>query len=530
MDANAYILRKKSKVVENAQVYSGGIQSPVNMRPQAWCVSPWWRFGGIVAFIILASATMQNPLEAQSAENLAGVKRVAVDWSGTERGSAATRDRMVQKLKASAALELVPDAAKADGVLHGHVAVWLTGYISTSPRSKGAKQAVYRGYASAEVTGKDGRALWSYLVTPRTVGWKSITDDLADQLVQALLSALTKKEASIASVGEGNAVSTSSGSTPAVSLQGAGATFPAPVYQRWFETFTRGRPEVRIQYAAVGSGEGIQRLLGGQVDFGASDMPLSEEQLDAPGKKVLQIATVLGAVVPIYNVKGVPQGLNFTGDVLAAIFLGKIQRWNAPEIQAVNKRAHLPDEAIVVIHRSDGSGTTFAWTDYLSKVSAEWKSAAGSGTTVQWPAGRGAEHNDRVAEAVRKTPNSIGYVEFLYALQHELDYAAVRNAAGEYVKADLDSVTAAARTALIPKNGSFGVSITNAPGKHTYPIASFTWLLVPVEVLDATKRAAMRDALHWMLTAGQKQCQGLGYAPLPPEFASRELQALAGLN
>jgi phosphate transport system substrate-binding protein len=207
--------------------------------------------------------------------------------------------------------------------------------------------------------------------------------------------------------------------------------------------------------------------------------------------------------------------------------MGKIQRWNAPEIRAMNKGAHLPDDAIVVIHRADGSGTTYAWTDYLSKVSPDWKSSIGEGTTVNWPTGSAAEHNDGVADAVRKTPNSIGYVEFLYALQHELDYAAVRNASGEFVKADLDSVTAAAKTATIPTGQGFGVSITNASGKHTYPIATFTWLLVPQTPNDPSKQTTLRELLRWMLTAGQKQCEGLGYAPLPPEFANRELEALS---
>lgn len=500
------------------------------MRFHSWCAYRLRRFVIVVASLVLALAALQSRVEAQTAESLSGVKRVVVEWSGADRGSMATRDRVMQKLKASGAVELAPDVAKSDAILHGDVKVWLSGYVSTSLRSKGAEQPIYRGFASAEVTGKDGRTLWSYLVTPRTVGWKSITDDLADQLAQELLSALGKKEARESIPVAGNTAGASPGSTHAIALQGSGATFPAPIYQKWFETFTRARPDLRIQYAAVGSGEGIRRLMAGQVDFGASDMPLAEEQLNAPSGKLLQIATVLGAVVPIYNVKGAPEGLNFTGEVLAGIFLGKIQRWNAPEIQALNKRAHLPDEAIVVIHRSDGSGTTFAWTDYLLKVSAEWKSAVGMGTTVNWPVGRGAEHNDGVAEAVHKTPNSIGYVEFLYALQHELEYAAVRNASGEYVKADLDSVTAAAKTAVIPEGRGFGVSITNASGRHTYPIATFTWLLVSVNALDAGKRAALRDLLRWMLTAGQKQCEGLGYAPLPPEFANRELQALAGLN
>jgi phosphate transport system substrate-binding protein len=302
------------------------------------------------------------------------------------------------------------------------------------------------------------------------------------------------------------------------------------MYQKWFESFAHARPEIQIQYAAVGSGEGIQRTLAGQADFGATDMPLPEGKLNAPTGRLLQIATMLGAVVPIYNVQGAPDGLNLGPEVLAGIFLGKTKRWNAPEIHAINKHAHLPDAEIEVIHRSDRSGTTFVWTDYLSKVSAEWKTGVGSGTTVNWPVGKGVEHNEGVAVAVRNTPNSIGYVEFIYALQHELDFAAVRNAAGEFVKADLDSVTAAAKTAAIPENGGFGLSITNASGKHVYPIATFTWLLAPVENREAGKTAALRDLLRWILTNGQKQCEGLGYAPLPGEFASRELQAISAMH
>jgi len=488
------------------------------------------RLVGVVSIMILVFPGLERSLQAQTAQSLAGVKRLAVEWSGKDRGSLATRDRLVEKLKESGAVEFVSEVAHADGVLHGNLTLWLSGYVSTSTRSKGAEQPVYRGFASVEVTGQDGRTLWSYLATPRAVGWKNISDDLADQLAQELLNALRKKEARETVPVAGNATGAGPATTPTISIQGAGATFPAPIYQKWFETFMRARPEVKIQYVPVGSGEGIKRFLAGQVDFGASDMPLSEEELNIPGKRVLQIATVLGGVVPIYNVKGKRDALNFTGEVLSGIFLGKIQRWNAPEIQAINKRAHLPDEGIVVIHRSDGSGTTFVWTDYLSKVSREWKSAVGAGTTVKWPAGSEAEHNDGVAEAVRKTPNSIGYVEFLYALQHQLEFGAVQNVSGDFVKADLDSVTAAGKTAVIPKAGSSGVSITNAVGKHTYPIATFTWLLVPLESADAAKRSAIRDLLRWILSAGQKQCEGLGYAPLPGGITNRELQALSALN
>jgi phosphate ABC transporter phosphate-binding protein len=489
-----------------------------------------WRFTHIVCAAVAALLFFPLSLRPQTAENLAIVKRVALEWSGSEHGSSAIRDRLVQKLKASKKLEFVANPGGADGILHGDVRVWVSSYVSTTPKSNAVQQPVYRGYASVEVTGKGGRTLWSYLATPRSPGWKNITEDLSDQLAQALLSALAKKDAADENPSAHGANTDSAHSANSIDLQGAGATFPAPMYQKWFEGFTHSRPDVKITFAAVGSEEGIRRFSSGQVDFGASDMPLPAEQWNAPGKKILQLATLLGGVVPIYNVTGAPDGLNFTGEVLAGIFLGKIQRWNAPEIRAINKRAHLPDEAIVVIHRSDGSGTTFVWTEYLSKVSTEWKSSVGVGPEVKWPTGNGAEHNDGVAMMVRKTRNSIGYVELLYALQNELEFAAVRNASGEFVKADLDSITAAAKSAVLTEEQGFAVSITNAKGKHAYPISTFSWLLLPENSNspDAAKQAALRELLRWMLTSGQKQCEGLGYAPLPTEIVNRELNVLAG--
>lgn len=452
-----------------------------------------------------------------------------VDWEGTEKLSALIRDHVIQRLKASSAVQLVPDATEADAILHAAARVWTTGYVSSSPRSKSVQQPSYQGFASAELTGKDGRTLWSYLVTPRAVGWKSITDDLCDQLVRAFLEAIAKKDSGdklTATTG----IATAENKSPArLSLEGAGATFPAPIYQKWFESFEHSRPEIQIHYDAVGSGDGIQRFLAGQTDFGASDIPLSGQQLGSFHGEALQIATVLGAVVPIYNVRGAPGGINLSPDVLAGIFLGKIRRWNALEIHSINKNTHLPDQEIAVVHRSDGSGTTFAWTDYLTKVNPEWKSAVGSGATVNWPVGTGAERNEGVADAVRKTPNSIGYVEFIYALQHELNFAAVRNSSGNYVKADLDSVTAAAKSAWTGGD-DFRLSITNATGKHVYPISTFTWVFVSADMHDTAKKAAIRDLLRWMLTTGQKQCSSLGYAPLPASMASRELQALSSLD
>jgi phosphate ABC transporter phosphate-binding protein len=468
------------------------------------------------------------PIRPQNAECSLQIKRIALDWQGTDKLPCLIRDHVIQRLKASSAVQLVTDASQADAVLHATARVWTAGYVSSSPRSKSNQQPSYQGFASAELTGKDGKTLWSYLATPRTVGWKSITDDLSDQLVRALLAAIANKDA-----GEKPSISGSSTveTTPParIVLGGAGATFPAPIYQKWFESFEHTHPEIRVRYDAVGSGEGIERFLAGKTDFGATDMPLSDKQAGGAPLETLHIATVLGAVVLIYNIDSGPGGLNLSPEVLAGIFLGKIQRWNAPEIHAINKTARLPDQEIVVVHRFDGSGTTYALTDYLSKVNQEWKSAVGSGAAVNWPVGLGAERNEGVAETVRKTPNSIGYVEFIYALQHELNFAAVRNSAGDYVKADLDSVTAAAKSA--PTGGDdFRVSITNASGKHVYPISTFTWLLVRADNRDRAKKAALRDLLRWVLTAGQKQCSSLGYAPLPSNMATRELQSLSSLD
>jgi phosphate ABC transporter phosphate-binding protein len=477
-----------------------------------------------LSFLFLFLTTSHFPIAAQTADRVSEVKRIAVNWSDTSRASTAVRDRLEQKLRESGKLELVQNAAHADALLHGSAVIWITGYISTSPRSNAAQTATYEGYASVELSGKDGKTLWSYLATPRHTGWKNINDDLADQLANAFLTALTRKEVrdSASSMAPGGP---ENNSISALELRGAGATFPAPIYQKWFETFCRSRPDIQVSYDAVGSEQGIRMIRSGQIDFGASDMPLSPEQLQQ-SPNLRQFATVLGAVVPIYNVKGTPDALNLSAEVLAGIFLGKIQSWNAPEIREINKHIRLPDAKIVVVHRSDGSGTTYAWTDFLSKASPEWKKSVGSGTTVSWPVGIGAERNQGVADTVYKTPNSVGYVEFIYALQHQLNFAAVRNRSGDYVKADLDSVTAAAKSAALNAGDAFQSSITDASGKHTYPIASFTWVLIPAEPADSKKHRALSELLRWMLTTGQKQCQSLGYAPLPSDIAARELQAL----
>ena len=313
-------------------------------------------------------------------------------------------------------------------------------------------------------------------------------------------------------------------------INGAGATFPYPIYSKWFDEFHTMHPNLQINYQSIGSGGGIRQLQAGTVDFGASDQPIADEQLAKFENKPLHFPTVLGAVVPTYNIPGVDKELNFTPEVLAGIFLGTISKWNDQEIARANTGVKLPDTAIAVVHRSDGSGTTFIWTDYLSKVNPEWKAKVGSATSVNWPGGLGAKGNEGVAGLVKQTPNSIGYVELIYAIQNKMPYGRVRNAAGQFVKAELASVTAAAAGAAANMPEDFRVSITNAPGKGVYPISSFTWLLIPTTIQDATKKKALVDFLHWMLGPGQKLAEPLSYAPLPAKVIAAETKAIAKIR
>jgi phosphate transport system substrate-binding protein len=302
-------------------------------------------------------------------------------------------------------------------------------------------------------------------------------------------------------------------------LNGAGATFPYPMYSKWFSQYHKTHPEVEINYQSIGSGGGIRQVLAGTVDFGASDGPMTDEQLAQAKTKILHVPTVLGADVPAYNLN-VAAELKFTPEALAGIFLGKITTWNDPALAKANPTLKLPSDPIIVIHRSDGSGTTFIWTDYLSKVSPEWKSQVGTGTSVKWPVGLGGKGNEGVAGMLRQMPGSVGYVELVYAVQNNIHYGAVENSAGDFVKASVETVTAAAASV---KNmpADFRVSIVNAPGKNAYPISSFTWLLVPAQSKDAAKGRILADFLNWMVSDGQKMTADLTYAPLPEDVAAK---------
>jgi phosphate transport system substrate-binding protein len=302
----------------------------------------------------------------------------------------------------------------------------------------------------------------------------------------------------------------------------AGATFPYPIYSKWFNDYNKLHPNVQINYQSIGSGGGIQQLKSGTVDFGASDMPLNDEMLKQIPMPIFQFPTVLGSVVPAYNIQGVTAELKFTPQALAGIYLGHITKWNDKAITSANPGVNLPDKSIVVIHRSDGSGTTFVFTDYLSKVSPEWKEKVGSNTTVKWPVGIGGKGNEGVAGQVRQLEGAIGYVELIYALQNKIPYGSVQNAHGIFLKASLESTTAAAAGAGKELAKDFRVSITNAPGKNAYPISTFTYLLIPKQWKDGAKAKIMTDFLNWMLDHGQSEVTQLDYAPLPANVAQRE--------
>lgn len=312
-------------------------------------------------------------------------------------------------------------------------------------------------------------------------------------------------------------------------LNAAGATFPYPIYSKWFNEYHQQHPDIEINYQSIGSGGGIAQLKSGTVDFGASDMPLDDTKVKEMPMQILQLPTVLGSIVPAYNVPGVSAELKFTPQVLSGIYLGQIANWNDKAIAAANPGVSLPATPIVVVHRSDGSGTTFVFTDYLSKISPEWKSRVGSNTSVKWPVGVGAKGNEGVAGMIRQLDGSIGYVELIYALQNKITFGPVKNSAGNFIKASLEATTAAASGAKMSAT-DFRVSITNAAGKDAYPISSFTYLLIPVQWKDGTKEKTVSDFLTWMLDNGQTMTTQLDYAPLPDSVKEKEREAIKTMH
>jgi phosphate transport system substrate-binding protein len=341
-----------------------------------------------------------------------------------------------------------------------------------------------------------------------------------------LVSCLALTVAACGGSGEPAKTDGTPGGGNAAQINGAGATFPYPIYSKWFAEYNTLHPDVRINYQSQGSGAGIRQLISRTVFFGASDQPMKDEQLASAPGPILHFPTVLGAVVPVYNLPGVSQELKFTGPLLADIVLGKVKKWNDPALTTLNPGVPLPNSDITFVHRSDGSGTTFVWADYLSKISPEFKSTVGADSSLKWPVGIGGKGNEGVAGMVSQTPGSLGYVELIYALQNKIAYGAVQNAAGAFVKASIESVTAAADGAAAQMPADFRVSITNAPGQGAYPIASFTWILLYENPDDKAQARVMVDFMKWALTDGQNHARELGYAPLPKAVVDMELPAL----
>ena len=476
--------------------------------PEASLLAPWlaWIF-------VLCPGSMPLDLSAQS-PSAGAVSSLFVETFHGGSQSATLRDSLVRHLSKSG-FRVVLNRKDADAIIEGTGQVWVRGFTTTNSRSPATnRQAVFAGYLSLEMISPGGEPLWSCLVTPGKLVWNNVVDDLAGRA--------TKKMADAAlTVGRSSSALNATGSTVHAALTAAGATFPAPLYKKWFEDFRQSHRQIQIQYAPVGSGLGIQKLVAGEIDFAGSDVWPERVASAETAAHFRRFATVLGAVVPISNLPGVTRDLRFTPTMLADIYLGRIKRWNDPEIMRWNKGLNLPDAEIAVIHRSDPSGTTWIWSDLLSKVDPAWSSTVGRGTTLEWPAGAGALGNEGVADLLNQTPNSLGYVELTYAIQNRLSYGSVRNAAGEFVRADPESVAEA--VSEIDVSSNIPESVTNPPGRNAYPIVSFTWLVVPERFTDPDKQAAFDQILGWILTSGQKDCAALGYVPLPRRVAESEL-------
>jgi len=474
------------------------------------------RPGFWIAVSMLAAAGVSSSALPSGAPDRASQSppRIFIDDFQGKVGATQLRSEVIARLRASHEVRVVEKDSDAELVVRGAGEIWLKGYVAINPHpTASVRQPVYGGYLSLEVADRSGAVLWSYLVTPGRVHWNGVDADMADHIVRLMLAALRRNEAEIDEP--------SQGSGDGITLAGAGSTFAAPLYQAWIDSFEGHRPEVRATYQSVGSENGIHLLEEGKVDFAASDVPVPDAQMAAMPVKFHQYATVLGGVVPAYNLAGIGRDLRFTPELLAEIYLGTIRRWSDSRLRSLDGGAGLPDEPIVVLHRSDGSGTSFAWTEFLSSASAEWKTHVGAGMRVAWPAGEGVEGNEGVAAKVAQTPGAIGYVELTYAIRHELSFGEVRNAAGRYVQADLESLSAAAKTTTSERD--LRQPLIDARDKDAYPVATLTWILLPASTADAKKSAALQDLLQWMLTSGQKECSGLGYVPLPKDLAAKQL-------
>jgi phosphate transport system substrate-binding protein len=471
----------------------------------------------------LGFCLLAGPVFAWQAQE-SRARRLYVEAFATKAGAEKLREDMTTELRRLSFVTLVSDEASADLVLGGGGEVWIKGYRSFSPRSHMKMPTngspIYGGFLSVELKNRKGVTVWSYLATPGAAS-DDISKDLSKRIAKHLAEALIQPETPTAAPPQHHS---------AAALSGAGATFPYPVYQKWFTNFQTEDPSTVITYDAIGSEAGIRKLLAGGIDFGASDSPEAIHQL-APDdeSKYLLFPSVVGAVVPIVNLPGVPDDIAFTPEALAGIFLGRITKWNDPILKRANRGLTLPDLDIMVVHRADGSGTTYAWTEYLSRTSPEWSTNVGFSLTPKWPTGRGATGNDGVAKLVKELGGSIGYVEFIYALQNHLGFGKIRNQNGEFVDASLESIAAAVNHAPAIRD-DFKASIVDAPGEGAYPIASFTWFVVPAHIADDTKRSAITAFLKWMLGPGQRQAAALGYLTLPKDIVAREEVAVARIH
>jgi phosphate transport system substrate-binding protein len=451
------------------------------------------------------------------------IRRIYVEPFATQARSEKFREDVIAELRNVKSVSLAANATTADAILGGGGDIWIKGYRSHNPQlGKGPPNGspIYTGFFSIELRDKNGRTLWSYLATPPTASG-DISKDLSAQIVMKLVDGLREGEAPIR---------TASLPQPSTILKGAGATFPFPVYEKWFLNYRRENPALEITYEPVGSEAGVRELLANSVDFGASDSPDVLHDL-APGNEegYLFLPSVVGAVVPVVNLPGLPADIAFTGEALAGIYLGKIKRWNDPILARANRGLRLPDLEIAAVHRADGSGTSYVWTDYLSKISPIWRSQVGTSLTPRWPVGLEANGNEGVAKLVNERSGSIGYVEFIYALQNQLSYGRVQNREGQFVSASLESISAAASHS-VKVGEDFKVSIVDAPGPGVYPISSFTWLIIPERSAGEVKRKALVGFLQWMVGPGQRQAAALGYLPLPRNIVSKEEAAIGRIH
>ena len=475
-------------------------------------------------FVGCSYALVVSSLFAAQGEKTTAVERLYLEPFTTQKGSEKLQSDVAAELRKLTSIVVVPNESSADVILGGGGEIWVKGYRSLNPRSGRSTTngtPVYDGFLSVELRDQKGATLWSYLVTPAATA-TDVSKDLARRIAKHLPEGLGHSASALPQ--------TLVSPQPATVLKGAGATFPNPVYAKWFTNYRRENPSVEINYNPVGSQEGVRQLLAGELDFAASDSPeVIRDLAPAEQEKYLLFPSVVGAVVPIVNLPGLPSDISLTPEALAGIYLGKIKRWDDPILKHANPGLHLPNLDIVVVHRGDGSGTSYALTDYLSQTVPDWRAQVGASLSPKWPTGRPAIGNEGVAQLVKELGGSIGYVEFIYALKNHLSFARVRNQNGEFVAGSLESMAVAASQS-IQLHDDFKVSIVNAPGIGAYPIASFTWFILPTHIADDAKRNALTSFLKWMLGPGQPQAAALGYLALPQDVVSKEQMAILKIH